>query len=206
MTKRFILAALTAMLAIAVMGGVLYGVVFASFFRANIIDLSIMKSPPAFGWIALSHVPFGILLALVVRWRGELSARGGAMAGAVLGLLMAMSYNLAQFGTVEPEQRDAADLASERVAIRREPQRCPHRHVSDQQQFGDRVEPWHGCRQRVVHRAPRGRRRRGRSGGGCPGRLRMRRGEEHGRKFIEWIRMILHVCAPRGTVAWLSGR
>jgi uncharacterized membrane protein len=101
MTKRFMLAALAGMLTIAVMGGVLYGVVFASFFRANIINLRIMKTPPAFGWIALSHVPFGILLALVVRWRGELSARGGAIAGAVLGFLMAMSYNLAQFGTIE---------------------------------------------------------------------------------------------------------
>jgi uncharacterized membrane protein len=101
MTKRFMLATLAGMLTVAVMGGVLYGVVFANFFRANIVDLSIMKRPPAFGWIALSHVPFGILLALVVRWRGELSARGGAIAGAVLGFLMATSYNLAQFGTLE---------------------------------------------------------------------------------------------------------
>jgi uncharacterized membrane protein len=101
MTKRFMLAALAGMLTIAVMGGLLYGVVFASFFRANITNLNIMKTPPAFGWIALSHVPFGILLAIVVRWRGELSARGGGIAGAVLGFLMAMSYNLAQFGTIE---------------------------------------------------------------------------------------------------------
>jgi uncharacterized membrane protein len=99
MTKRFMLAALAGMLTIAVMGGVLYGVVFASFFRAN-INPGIMKNPPAFGWIALSHVPFGILLAVVVRWRGELSARGGGIAGALLGFLMAMSYNLAQFGTI----------------------------------------------------------------------------------------------------------
>jgi uncharacterized membrane protein len=101
MTQRFVLAALAGMLTIAVLGSVLYGVIFASFFRANIIDLGIMKTPPALGWIALSHVPFGILLTLVVRWRGELSARGGAIAGAVLGFLMALSYNLAQFGTVE---------------------------------------------------------------------------------------------------------
>jgi uncharacterized membrane protein len=101
MTKRFMFAALAGMLTIAVMGGVLYGVVFASFFRTNIISLGIMRTPPAFGWIALSHVPFGVLLALVVRWRGELSASGGAITGAVLGFLMAMSYNLAQFGTIE---------------------------------------------------------------------------------------------------------
>ena len=100
MTKRFVLAAVAGMLTIAIVGGLLYGVAFASFLRANIVDLSIMKNPPGFGWIALSHVPFGILLALVVLWRGEHSARGGAIAGALLGLLMAASYNLAQFGTI----------------------------------------------------------------------------------------------------------
>ena len=44
-------------------------------------------------------MPFGILLALVVSWRGTLSARGGAVTGATLGFLMAASYNFAQYGT-----------------------------------------------------------------------------------------------------------
>jgi len=35
-TKRFLLAALAGMLTIAVMGGLLYGVLFARFFRDNI--------------------------------------------------------------------------------------------------------------------------------------------------------------------------
>ena len=100
MSRRFILAAIAGMLTIAVVGGLLYGVVFSSFFRANIVDLSVMRNPPGFAWIALSDIPFGILLALVVSWRGELSARGGAVAGALLGFLMAASYDLSQFGTM----------------------------------------------------------------------------------------------------------
>lgn len=100
MNRRFILAALAGMLTIAVVGGLLYGVVFASFFKANIVDLSVMRKPPDFAWIALSHVPFGILLALVISWRGELSTRGGAVTGGLLGLLMAASYDLSQFGTL----------------------------------------------------------------------------------------------------------
>ena len=100
MTRRFILATVAGMLTIAITGGVLYGLIFANFFRANILDLGVMKDPPGFGWIALSHVPFGILLALVVRWRGDWSVRGGAIAGATLGFLMAASYNLAQYGTI----------------------------------------------------------------------------------------------------------
>jgi hypothetical protein len=101
MNKRLILAALAGMLTIAVVGGLLYGVVFAGFFRANIVDPGAMRSPPGFSWIALSHVPFGILLVLVVWWRGVLSARGGAVAGGLLGFLMAASYDLSQFGTVK---------------------------------------------------------------------------------------------------------
>lgn len=100
MDKRFILAALAGMIAIAVVGGLLYGVAFSSFFRANIVDLNVMRSPPGFTWIALSHLPFGLLLALTVSWRGELSARGGAITGAMLGFLMSASYDLSQFGTL----------------------------------------------------------------------------------------------------------
>ena len=100
MDKRFVLATVAGMLTIAVVGGVLYGVVFSGFFRAHLVALTVMRSPPGFAWIALSHVPFGILLALSVSWRGELSARGGAVTGGLLGFLMAASYDLSQFGTL----------------------------------------------------------------------------------------------------------
>src|SRR5262245_1278513 len=86
------------MLTIAVVGGVLYGVIFADFFRSN-VALTAMKTPPGFAWVALSHVPFGVLLTLAVWWRGVLSARGGAVTGGILGFLMAATYDLAQYGT-----------------------------------------------------------------------------------------------------------
>ena len=101
MKRQFVLAVLVGMLSIAVVGGLLYGVVFASFFRSNILAVDVMKRPPAYAWIAMSHVPFGILLALVVSWRGHLSARGGAVTGGLLGFLMAASYDLSQFGTTQ---------------------------------------------------------------------------------------------------------
>lgn len=98
--SRLLLATLAGMVAIALFGFLLYGVVFASFFEANLrFADEIMKSPPELGWVLLAHVPFGILLALVVRWRGDLSAGGGAITGGTLGLLMAASYNLSQYGT-----------------------------------------------------------------------------------------------------------
>lgn len=99
-TKRLVLATLTGMVSIALIGGILYGVVFADFFEANMGPATgVMKSPPDLLWVGLAHVPFGLLLTLVISWRGELSARGGAVTGAILGFLMAASYNLSQYGT-----------------------------------------------------------------------------------------------------------
>lgn len=98
MSKRFVVAAVAGMLTIAVVGGVLYGVVFADFFRQNTTS-SVMRTPPGFIWIALSHIPFGILLALVIRWRSARTIRDGAASGAMLGFLMAASYDLSQYGT-----------------------------------------------------------------------------------------------------------
>jgi hypothetical protein len=98
MTMRFGTAVLVGMLTIAVLGGLLYGVIFAEFFRSN-ITIAVMKTPPSLAWVGLSHVPFGILLALVVRWRGVLTAGGGAVTGGTLGFLMAASYDLSQYGT-----------------------------------------------------------------------------------------------------------
>jgi uncharacterized membrane protein len=88
------------MVTIAVCGGLLYGVVFQDLFESNRGSASgVMKVPPDLLWVALAHVPFGLLLTLVVAWRGELSAGGGALTGAALGLLMAASYDLSQYGT-----------------------------------------------------------------------------------------------------------
>jgi uncharacterized membrane protein len=100
MGNRFVLAAFAGMLALALFGSLLYGVLFARLFEANLGPATgVMKSPPEFLWIGLAHLPFAVLLTLVISWRGALSARGGALTGAILGFLMAASYDLSQYGT-----------------------------------------------------------------------------------------------------------
>ncbi len=100
MRWRFVQAALAGMVSIALFGGLLYGVVFASLFEANLdAATDVMKSPPELFWVGLAHVPFGVLLALVISWRGATSAWSGAATGATLGFLMAASYDLSQYGT-----------------------------------------------------------------------------------------------------------
>jgi hypothetical protein len=88
------------MASIAVVGGLLYGVVFASLFEANMGPATgVMKTPPELLWVGLAHVPFAVLLTLVVSWRGATSVRGGAITGASLDFLMAASNDLSQYGT-----------------------------------------------------------------------------------------------------------
>jgi len=100
MGSKFVQAALAGMVAIALIGALLYGILFAGLFGANMGSATgVMKDPPDFLWVALAHVPFGVLLTLVISWRGSTSARGGAATGAILGFLMAASYDLSQYGT-----------------------------------------------------------------------------------------------------------
>jgi uncharacterized membrane protein len=100
MGSKFALAALAGMVTLSLVGFLLYGVLFAGLFAANKGPaIGVMKSPPEFLWIGLAHVPFGVLLTLVVWWRGATSARQGAVTGAMLGFLMAASYDLSQYGT-----------------------------------------------------------------------------------------------------------
>ena len=100
MRSRFVAATLVGMVTLAVVGGLLYGVLFAGLFEANMpLANRVMKSPPELLWVGLAHVPFGVLLTLVLVWRGADSAKSGAATGATLGFLMAASYDLSQYGT-----------------------------------------------------------------------------------------------------------
>ncbi|MCI0617026.1 hypothetical protein L0244_28960 [bacterium] len=100
MKAKFFAAALAGMVTIALFGGLLYGVIFARLFASNQVSATgVMKTPPDLLWVAIAHVPFGVLLTLVVLWRGKTTARGGAFTGAILGLLMAASYDFSQYGT-----------------------------------------------------------------------------------------------------------
>jgi uncharacterized membrane protein len=100
MGSKFVPASLAGMVALAVVGFLRYGVLFASLFKANMGPATgVMKNPLEFLWVGLAHVPFGVLLTLVISWRGATTARGGALTGATLGFLMAASYDLSQYGT-----------------------------------------------------------------------------------------------------------
>lgn len=96
--SRPIVAALVGSVVMLPLGYLLYGVVFADLFE-SMTGTAVMKDPPAVMWIVAGQLAFGVLLMLIIYWRGAKSFGGGLQTGAVLGFLMAIGYDFAQYGT-----------------------------------------------------------------------------------------------------------
>ncbi|MGI9224456.1 MAG: hypothetical protein ACR2QX_08285 [Woeseiaceae bacterium] len=100
MSKRFIVAAVAGSVTMLLVGFLLYGLVFAGLFREGALTIpGVMKQSPEILWIVAGQVGFGILVTLVISWRGTTSFAGGALTGALFGFLMAIGYDFAQYGT-----------------------------------------------------------------------------------------------------------
>ena len=83
-----------------VVGFLLYGVLFAGLFREGAVTIpGVMRDTPGIGWILIGQLGFGILTTLVISWRDAASFARGARTGALLGFLMAIGYDFAQYGT-----------------------------------------------------------------------------------------------------------
>ena len=100
MTIRFIAAVTAGSVTMLAVGFLLYGVLFAGLFNEGALTLpGVMKREPEIAWIVAGQAGFGVLLALVILWRGATSFKAGAWTGAVFGFLMAVGYDFAQYGT-----------------------------------------------------------------------------------------------------------
>ncbi len=100
MSWKFIRAVAAGSAVLLPVGFLLYGVLFSFMFEQGALTLpGVMRASPSVPWIVAGQVAFGILVALVISWRGATSLAGGAQTGAILGFLMAIGYDFAQFGT-----------------------------------------------------------------------------------------------------------
>jgi hypothetical protein len=100
MNRRFAVAVLAGSLTLLPVGFLLYGDVFAFLFEEGALTLpGVMRQSPSIGWIVAGQVGFGTLVALAISWRGKKDLVGGAATGAILGFLMAVGYDFAQYGT-----------------------------------------------------------------------------------------------------------
>lgn len=100
MSKRFIIAVVAGSVTMLLVGFLLYGLAFAGLFREGALTMpGVMKQSPEILWIVAGQVGFGILVTLVISWRGATSFAGGTSTGAIFGFLMAIGYDFAQYGT-----------------------------------------------------------------------------------------------------------
>lgn len=100
MSRKFITAVVAGSVTMLLVGFLLYGVVFASLFREGALMIpGVMRQAPEILWIIAGQVGFGILLTLVISWRGATGIVNGAATGALFGFLMAVGYDFAQYGT-----------------------------------------------------------------------------------------------------------
>lgn len=100
MSKRFIAAVAAGSVTMLLVGFLLYGIVFAELFREGALTIpGVMKQEPEILWIIAGQIGFGMLVTLIVSWRGATSFVSGAWTGAIFGFLMAIGYDFAQYGT-----------------------------------------------------------------------------------------------------------
>lgn len=100
MSKQFIAAVAAGSVTMLLVGFLLYGVLFAELFRQGALTIpGVMKQQPEILWVVAGQFGFGILVTLIVSWRGATSFVDGGRTGAIFGFLMAIGYDFAQYGT-----------------------------------------------------------------------------------------------------------
>jgi len=100
-TNRILLAGVAGGIVFFLLGFLVYGVLLMKFFAANQgTAQGVMKDPPAMWALAIGNLAWGFLLALIFgRWAGITTLGTGAKAGAIIGALVATSYNFNSLGT-----------------------------------------------------------------------------------------------------------
>lgn len=99
MNTKVLLAALAGGVASFLLGWLVFGILLDPWYRSMMTPEAVAVQRPMeemLMWaIVLSNLVYGLLLALIYnRWAGISTFKSGAIAGAVIGLLVALSYGL----------------------------------------------------------------------------------------------------------------
>lgn len=99
--KKLLLSTLGGTVALFVMGFITYGLLTGNFFEAHQGSaIGVMKDPPDMIHLFIAHIFAGLLLAIIFgRWAGIKTFVTGAKAGAIIGLLMALFFDLMMYST-----------------------------------------------------------------------------------------------------------
>ncbi|HMQ46766.1 MAG TPA: hypothetical protein PKA00_04685 [Saprospiraceae bacterium] len=99
--NKLLVATLAGGVTFFLLGWLVWGMLLADYMAKNAGSATGVAKEPMVMWaIALSNLLSGLLLAVIFgRWAGIKTFMTGAKAGAVLGLLLGLSYDLLLFGT-----------------------------------------------------------------------------------------------------------
>lgn len=99
--NRILVATIVGTVVAFLLGYLLWGMVLVGFFEANMgTATGVMKETPSLIPIALGQIAAALLLTLVIqKWGNSASVAGGAKVGAIVGLLVTLSYDLTMYGS-----------------------------------------------------------------------------------------------------------
>jgi len=99
--KKFAIGTLVGGIAFFLLGWLMYGMLFMNYFQANVGSATGVNKEAMDMWaLFLGNLAMAALFTLIfLRWAGVSTFVGGLKAGAVIGLLIALGYDLTMFGT-----------------------------------------------------------------------------------------------------------
>ena len=102
-TKKFLIGSIVGGIAHFILGFVLYGILLEGFFAANAgTATGVSKGPEEMVWWALilGSIAFGALLSYIfLKWAHISTFKGGLRAGAAIGFLLAVSFDMIYYAT-----------------------------------------------------------------------------------------------------------
>lgn len=98
MNKNFLLATVAGAIVLFFAGWLIYAVALGGFYESNAGTASgVVKEPFSYLWMFLSTVAYAAVLGLILRWAGSTDLAGGFKTAALVGLLMAISFDFGQY-------------------------------------------------------------------------------------------------------------
>lgn len=98
MNKNFLTATIVGAVVLFVTGYLIFELALGGFYEANQGSATgVMRDSPQWMWFIISLVAWAAVLALALGWSGAEDPASGFRVAAVVGLLVALSFDFAQF-------------------------------------------------------------------------------------------------------------
>ncbi len=99
-TQKILIGTLVAGVSMFLLGWLIYGIMLHGFMEANCNNSSMRPMEQMIWWAMIAaNLVGGLLLAIILDWSGSITMMSGAKVGAIVGFLMALTYDLSMYAT-----------------------------------------------------------------------------------------------------------